>query len=132
MYKREDPLIILPTEDRIDKVIASCLFRNVVAYTLLKETGMRPVELSNLTLQNVDLERGIIYVKTAKRGRNRSIKLKEKTKAMLTTFISKSKLGFGIKQKMFKSPETLEKVWQKARKRTAIKFQDPKIVMIRL
>jgi len=130
LYKREDALIKLPLEDRINKVTSSCTFRNVVAYTLLKELGLRPIELHNLTLQNIDLEKGVVHIKTAKHGRNRSLKLNEKTLAMLRTYVSR--YAFNLTQKMFKTPETLEKVWQKARKRTALKFHDQEIAKIRL
>jgi integrase/recombinase XerD len=130
LYRREDALIKLPTEERINKIISSCTFRNVVAYTLLKECGLRPIELYYLTLENIDLDKGIVYVKTAKYGKNRSIRLKKETLAMLKTYTSKGR--FGLKQKMFNCPATLGKTWQKARKRTALKFQDPEIAKIRL
>lgn len=42
------------------------------------------MELHNLTLQNVDLEKGIIYIKTAKYGKNRGFKLNEKSVAKST------------------------------------------------
>jgi len=44
-YKREDSIIKLPTEERIDRIAASCQLKHALEFTLIKETGIRPIEL---------------------------------------------------------------------------------------
>lgn len=129
-FRREDPIIQLPTEERVDKVIASCQMKNALQFTLLKETGIRPIELHRLTLRNIDLERGILHIKSAKHGKVRTLRLKTKTLAMLKTFVSKH--GFGLSDTMFSDPNTMSKAFQQARDRTAKKFQDQEILKVRL
>ena len=58
-YKREDSLIKLPTEERIDKIISEVKLKHSIEFLLMKETGMRPIEIYNLTLRELDLENGV-------------------------------------------------------------------------
>ncbi len=129
-FRREDPIIQLPTEERVDKIISSCQAKNALQFTLLKECGIRPIELHRLTLRNIDIEKGILHIKTAKHGKARSLRLKTRTLAMLKTYVSKH--GFGLTDTMFSKPDTMSKAFQQARKRTAGKFQNPEILKIRL
>ena len=129
-FRREEPIIQLPTEERVNKIISSCQSKNALQFTLLKECGLRPIELHRLTLRYVDLENGILHIKTAKHGKVRTLRLKTKTLAMLRTYVSKHR--FGLSDIMFSKPDTMSKAFQQARKRTAEKFQDPEILKVRL
>ena len=126
-YERDDPVIKLPTIERLDRIIASCKLKHALGFTLLKETGIRPVELFKLSLKDLDLESGIVYIRTAKHGKSRSIKLKSKTLAMLTTYISKNS-----GELLFSDPKDMSKAFQRARNRVASKFHDPETKKIRL
>jgi len=78
----------------------------------------------------IDLENGIISVRTAKHGKARVVKIQPRTLAMLKTYISKENKG--LTDNLFSSPKVLTKAFQRARKRTAIKYQDPECLKIRL
>ena len=118
------------SEERLDKIVASCRLKHALQFTLFKEIGIRPVELYNLTIRDIDLERGIISINTVKHGKSRNIKLKPKTNAMLQSFIKKH--DYTLTERMFSLPKTLSKAFQRVRKRVANRFQDPEIRKIRL
>jgi integrase len=126
-YRRQDPVIKVPTEERLNRIISSCHLKNVLQFTLIKETGIRPVELHRLSLKDLDLERGLVYIRTAKHGKSRTVKLKPKTLGLLKTYIYKCK-----DEIVFSSPKTMSRAFQKARNRTAQKLCDPEIKKIRL
>jgi integrase len=98
-YKREDPIVTLPTEERVDRIIQSCKLRHQIEFSLMKEYGLRPIEVHKLTLKVLDLENGIISIKTAKRGRSRQEKIKPQTLALLKIDINKKE--FGLKNRLF-------------------------------
>jgi integrase len=129
-FRREDPVIQLPTEERINKIISSCQHKNALQFSIIKETGIRPIELHQLTLRYIDLEQGILHVRTAKHGKSRSLKLSQNTLAMLMTYVSK--MGCGLNDALFSTPRTMSKTFQRARDRTARKLQDPEIFKVRL
>ena len=39
-FRREDPVIQLPTEERINKIISSCQAKNALQFSIIKETGI--------------------------------------------------------------------------------------------
>jgi integrase len=78
-------------------------------------------------LKDLDFERGLVYIRTTKHGKSRTVKLKPKTLGLLKTYISKSKATV-----VFSTPKTLSRAFQKARNRAAQKFCDPEINKIRL
>lgn len=45
-----------------------------IKLTVSKETGLRPIELCNLKVKDVDLDQKIIYPETAKHGSARALK----------------------------------------------------------
>jgi len=129
-YKREDPVITLPTEERIDRIIQSCNLRHQVEFSLMKECGLRPIEICKLTLKVLDLEKGIISIKTAKGGRSRQEKIKPQTLALLKTYISKN--GLGLNDTLFSTVKNMSKAFQRARDRLANRYADPEFKKIRL
>lgn len=68
----------------------------------MKEFGLRPIELHRLTLRYIDLEKGILHIKTAKHGKVRTLRLKTRTLARLRTYTSKHR--FGISDTISKNP----------------------------
>ncbi|HUW47659.1 MAG TPA: hypothetical protein VMW36_02815 [Patescibacteria group bacterium] len=65
--KCEEFVINVPTEQRIDKVIACCGWIYSTVFSLSKY-GLRSDEIAKLTLRHVDLENGRINVPTSKLG----------------------------------------------------------------
>ena len=59
-------------------MIAHSSKKYAMIYSIIKECGLRPVEVGNLSLNDIDLEKGSISVYTAKNGEPRILKLKDK------------------------------------------------------
>jgi len=55
--------------------------RNRTALEMMYGAGLRVSEISNLTMQDVDLKRGYIYVRQGKGGKDRNIPLVEEVEA---------------------------------------------------
>ena len=87
--------IIVPTEERIDKIIGRCSLKYITTFQISKH-GLRPEEVSKIVLRDVDLQRGLLSVRTSKLGAERTIKLKEYVNENLRTYISK-KQHYSIK-----------------------------------
>jgi len=64
-----------------------------IKLTLSKETGLRPVELCNLKVKDIDLNQRIVYPTTAKHGSARALKISNSLKEMLRTHIDEHKLN---------------------------------------
>jgi integrase len=54
--------------EQITSIISFFKLKYATIFSILRDTGLRPIELFRLTLKNIDLEKGIIYPKTAKNG----------------------------------------------------------------
>jgi len=99
-------------------------------FSILRDTGLRPIELYRLTLKNVDLERGIIYPKTAKGGAGRTLIIPNQTLAMLKNYIAKYNIGQS--DRLTPNRRRLCDIWVHGRNATATKLQQPQIKSIRL
>ncbi len=64
-----------------------------IKLTLSKETGLRPVEVCNLKVKDIDLEQKIVYPTTAKHGASRALKISNSLTEMLRTHIDEHKLN---------------------------------------
>jgi len=74
-YKQEPKMIRIPSTTQIEMLIANAGRINSAKLTVSKETGLRPIELCNLKVKDIDLERKIIYPTTAKHGAPRALKI---------------------------------------------------------
>jgi integrase len=72
-------------------IISSCGKTLATKLTISLECGLRPVELCNLKVKDVDLEQKILYPTTAKHGTPRALKISNKLQMMLQTHITKGK-----------------------------------------
>jgi integrase len=129
-YRREDPIITLPTEERIDRIIQSCKLKHQTEFSLMKECGLRTIELHKLTLRALDLENGIVSIKSAKGGRSRQERIKPQTLALLKTYISKNDLS--LNDTIFSTVKNMSKAFQRARDRLAKRYSDPEYLKIKL
>lgn len=91
---------------------------------------MKPVELVNLRLKDVDLETGRVYPGTAKRGSGRVLQLKPSTLAMLKRYIHKHNIN--QKTQIWASTRRLSENWMRLRKSVAEKLSEPHLTQIRL
>jgi len=72
IYQRAYSIKKLPPEASIDLIISYTKTKNRVAFKLVKECGLRPVEVSNLTPKQIDLNRGLLS-RDSKRRRSKGL-----------------------------------------------------------
>ena len=100
-YKRDERIPNVPTTEQVNKIIAHAGKKYQLIFSILRDTGLRPVELERLTLRNLDLDRGLILPNTAKGGSGRALKLKSSTEAMLKEYLGRN--NFNTSQRLFPS-----------------------------
>ncbi len=130
VYKRSQRLPNVPTTEQVNKIIAHAGRKYALVFSILRDTGLRPIELHRLTLRNMDLEKGIIYPETAKGGSPRALKLKPSTLAMLKEYIVKSISA--LNAKMFPSTDVISHVFMRIRNRLAERLHEPGLKKFRL
>jgi integrase/recombinase XerD len=122
--------IVVPTEERIDKIIGRCTLKYIATFQISKH-GLRPDEVSKIMLRDVDLQRGMLTVRTSKLGAARTIKLKEYALENLRTYIQKKKFT-KLDTSLFSKPSILRDQWNSYRKRAYLNFRDAELLKIRL
>jgi integrase len=91
---------------------------------------LRPVEVASLTIDDVDVEKGILSISTAKHGSPRVLRLKEKTLAMLNDYVKSRR--FEAKDKLFPSAGVICSTYGRLRTSLAKKLNDNELHKIRL
>jgi integrase len=129
-YQRAFSIKKLPLESNIDLIVSYTKTRNRVAFKLVKECGLRPIEVSNLTLKQIDLNGGRVYPETAKGGEARVLNLKTETLALLKQLVSTKNLS--LNEKIFPSSKILQKNWNRLRNKIAERSGKPELKQIRL
>jgi integrase len=130
VYLRSYSIKKLPLEQDIDLIISYTRTRGKLAFKLVKECGLRPIEISNLTQKHFDLNFGRVYPETAKGGEARVLNLKKETIALLKQLISTRNLR--LNDKIFPCSKTLQKNWSKLRNSVAERLAKPELKQIRL
>jgi integrase len=118
----------IPTQETLNKIIASCGYKYIVIFTLLEETGAMPVELSRTTLRDIDFERNTLAIRGSKGHASRIHKLRSEVIAMLKTYLA----IIGMKEYPFPSPKQMTKAWIKYKKRLSQRLCDSMLLQIRL
>jgi len=85
VLKTEVYPVKIPTEENIDKIIACANLKYSTVFHISKH-GLRPDEISKITLRDIDFDRGTLNVKTSKMGLDRTLKLKARTKDLLRDY----------------------------------------------
>jgi integrase len=116
--------------EQIAKIVARASRKYALIFTLLAETGLRPVEAEGLTLRNFDLETGVLTVKSAKNGNPRSFRLKSATLAMLNAYVQKKR--FRLNDKLFPNASAMRHSFARYRGIVADNLHDPALLKIRL
>jgi integrase len=91
------------------------------------ETGVMPFELANVSLKDIDLDKGTLVVRGFKGHSSRAFKLKDDTLAILKDYIRKYYC-----EKPFPDADWMGSVWRRVRNKVAEKLKDPNIKSIRL
>ena len=129
-YQRDDQPPYVPTEEEIEILIANSGPKYALLLSLIRDTGMRPIEVERSTVRWYDLERGSVNVQTAKHGRGRTLELKPQTLAMLKKHIGKNSLG--LNDRIFATVKTVRRMLKNIKQRTADKLQRPNLLRISL
>jgi integrase len=130
-YNRYDKQPRIPTEQRLNQIIADASPRLSLALSIIKDLGLRPIELTWLKLRDTDLDSGAITITSAKHCRGRTLKIKPQTLAMLKAYVLTKNKGQNDLLFPMKS-SSLSENYRVVRNRVAEKLQDPAIRTIRL
>jgi integrase len=129
-YHREERIPNVPTTEQVNTIISFFKPKYATIFSVLRDTGLRPIELYRLTLKNIDLEKGIIYPKTAKNGAGRTLIIPSQTLAMLKNYIAKYKINQSCR--LTPNRRRLCDIWVHGRNAQAVKLQQPELTKIRL
>jgi len=137
-YQREDREFKVPTDEDVSKIISHAKLKGAVFYSIVKDTGMRPIETAGLRLKSLDLENGDAYPTTAKGGISRKLRIKGSTLAMLKRYLATRNLN--LNDLIFASEKTnepykiaklFEDNWIRLKNAVADTLQQPHLKTIR-
>jgi integrase len=131
LYKPEAKTIKIPTKEKIEMLIASAGKTLSIKLTISKETGLRPIELCNLKVKDIDIDQKTIYPTTAKHGSARALKISNNLQTTLQNHINRNNLNQN--DKLFKgTAENYAKHYRIMRNQLAKKLNNPTLRTIRL
>jgi integrase len=122
--------IKVPTEENIAKVIACASLKYAAIFHLSKH-GLRPDEISKITLRDLDLSNGFLSVRTSKMGLERTLKLKPEAFDLLRDYVNRSQIS-NLKEKLFASSKVIADSWRASRKKAYQRFKNTELLKIRL
>jgi len=130
-YQRDTKTFKLPLKERLEMLIARAGKALSRKLQLSYETGMRPIEVVNLKVKDIDFERHLIYPNVFKHGNARALKFSEKLEATLRQHIQENKLQ--PNDKLFNTPQhTYGNNFREMRNELAKKLNDPALATISL
>jgi integrase len=130
-YQRYDKKRRAPKEEHIDFLINKARLEMSLKLSISKDLGQRPVELTWLRIQDIDLATGIVSITGAKHTIGRFGKLKPKTLELLKIFITKKHLTTQSKIYNGKS-DNLSADYRHYRNRIADEYNMPELKQIQL
>jgi len=128
-YVREERVTRVPKEEDINKIISHSTLKYAVAYSLVRDTGMRPVELGMLRVKDVDLDTGEVYPITAKHGAERVLKMRPSTLAMFKKYVAENEL---TSMDILWSAKRVKENWSKLKATVSRVLVEPQLGQIRL
>jgi integrase len=130
-YERYDKLPKIPSEEHINMLISHARERMALILSISRDLGSRPIELTWLTVKDIDLKTGIVNLTGAKYTIGRNGKLRPKTVEMLKRHINNKNLSQA--DRIFPTEsENISESYRQLRNRLSEKLQDPTIKQIRL
>ena len=130
-YQRYSKKRKAPKEALIDFLINHARLEMSLKLSMSKDLGQRPVELTWLTLRDIDLSTGIVSITGAKHTVGRDGKLKSKSLNLLKIYVKKKKLSPNAK--LFNcSPRNLSEMYRHYRKRVSEEFDMPELKQVQL
>jgi integrase len=130
-YERYDRQPKIPNEEKLNMIIANSSKRLALILSIIKDLGLRPIEVTWLKVKDIDLDSGMVTVTSAKYCVGRTLKLKSNTLAMLKTYIALKKLNLNDRLFPIKS-SSISESYRLVRNRVADKLNDPTFKTIRL
>jgi integrase len=130
-YQRYDKQPKIPTEEKINMLIANARPRMALFLSMSKDLGTRPIELTWLQVKHINLDNGVVNITSAKHCVGRTLKMKQTTLEMLKKYIVKKQLNQDSRLFPTES-ENISNEYRKTRNALAQKLQDPTIQQIRL
>jgi integrase len=130
LFKRSSKPPYVPTREEVTILVSDAGKKYSLILSIFRDTGLRPIELERAQLRWFDLNRGLVYVETAKYGAARTLRLKPQTLAMLKEYLGKH--NFGLNDRIFPKVRTMRTAFQRIRQRTAQKLQQPELLRISL
>ncbi len=128
-YMREERITRVPKEEDINKIISHAKLKYAVAYSIIRDVGLRPVELGLLRVKDIDLETGQVYPTTAKHGSGRVLKIKHSTLAMLKKYTAEASLN---PMDALWNSKRVKQNWSRLKKSVSKKLGEPQLNQIRL
>jgi hypothetical protein len=130
-YQRYDRAIKIPTEEKVNMLISQASPKMALTLAMSKDLGTRPIELTWLTIMDIDLQKGLVSITGAKHTAGGTGKLKTNTLEMLKAYIAKKHLK--ANERIFPiQSKSISEEYRKLRNRLAEKLQDPTFKNIRL
>jgi len=131
LYRQDPKGFKIPTTAKVDMLIAKARRGLSIKLRVSKETGLRPIELCNLRVKDLDQDKALIYPTTAKNGASRILRISKKLLATLQDHIEKNKLS--LEDKLFRgTAENYGKYYRQMRNNLAEKLNDQTLRTIRL
>jgi len=130
-YKRYDKQPKIPSTEHLNMLIANAQPKMALFLSMSKDLGTRPIELTWLTVKDINLKNGNVTLTSAKHCNGRTLKLKNKTLDMLKAHIQKHDLNQNSRIFQITS-EHIGDIYRRHRNKLAKKLQDPTIQQIRL
>jgi integrase len=131
-YQQEARNIALPTKEKLMMIISNCGKLLGTKLQMSMETGLRPVELCNLKVKNIDLEHKTVNPTTAKGGNPRTIPMSANLTQKIQEHIIIYKLN--PEDRLFGRTTAAQygNKYRERRNTLAKKLNDPSIHTIRL
>jgi integrase len=130
-YMPAEKMPKLPTEEQLNKLITGSGKTLSLKLWLAKETGLRPIELCNLKVKDLDIPHNAVIPTTAKHGCGRILNTPSNLTEALSDYIRKNNLQ--LNDKIFKgNSKKFGQRYREARKRIATKLNDPTLLTVRL
>jgi len=130
-YQRYDKQPKIPSEEKLNLIIANSSKKFALVFSMMRDLGTRPIELTWLKVKDIDLQNGVVSITSAKHCVGRTLKLKSQTLVMLNAHVLRKKLGqndvlFSI------SSSVISNAYRRIRNKLALKLGDASLKSIRL
>jgi len=130
-YERYDRMPKIPSEEKLNMIIANSSKKASLILSMVRDLGTRPIELTWLKVKDIDLQTGIVSITSAKHCVGRSLRLKPQTLLMLNAHVLRKKLNQN--DSLFRmNSSSISNDYRRIRNRLAQKLGDMSLKSIRL